>query len=107
MLFRDHWGPGYALQVEQELARHDQRVGQVAPYLILQMRVKGLTKHHIQLVAVPPALEIGLARSERPLPKHPFIQAFIMNPYIPGTVSPNPDIRLSKHRSQNGFCIHD
>ena len=20
---------------------------------------------------------------------------------------PNPDIRLSKHRSQNGFCIHD
>ena len=49
MLFRDHWGSGYALQVEQELARHDQRVGQVAPYLILQMRVKGLTKHHIQL----------------------------------------------------------
>ena len=98
---------GFRVDEAAELARHDQRVGQVAPYLILQMRVKGLTKHHIQLVAVPPALEIGLARSERPLPKHPFIQAFIMNPDIPGTVSPNPDIRLSKHRSQNGFCIHD
>ena len=52
------------------------------------------TEKLIELLDVPPAVHIGLAKAERPVPKNTIENALIMNTKIPGPIPADFYIRF-------------
>lgn len=64
--------------------------------VLIQVRGEDAGEHAGQVVAVPPAVHVGLAEAERAVRENPCVEPFVVHTQVAGPVAVDPDTRLQQ-----------
>jgi hypothetical protein len=61
-------------------------------HLLIQVTGKNVIKKLVEVLAIPPAVHIRLAKSNGKFPNNSRVKSLVMDLYVPWTIAVDPDV---------------
>ena len=93
MLPADFSGPANGLLIHEKRGEHGPEIGQPKSETLVELGPNGAATHFVKRVAIPPAVHVRFAKTERTRRQDAHKKAGVMHLYVPRSISVDLNVR--------------